>query len=130
MPAVIADDGGDLKARKDGIFPRAIEDGSENEFVALVEVRKTAIGAEISVVYRAKVAIEVRGSVKRLAVGVVANKREIVAEALLDLNDAAFVESGSLRAVLIRLENPRIHKALEYSSAGARSGVCWVKRRI
>src|SRR6476646_1938050 len=112
MPAVIADDGCELKARKDGIFPRAVEDGSQNEFVALVEVRKTAFGSEIGVVYRAKVAVEVRGGIKRLAVGVIADEREIVAEALLDLNDATLVESRCLRAVLICLENRRIHKAL------------------
>src|SRR5689334_22700085 len=96
--------------------------------MTLVEVRKRAFYAQAGVVLGAEIAVEIRGGVKPFAVRVIAEKREIVAEALLDLDDPSFVQRRCLRTVLIGLENPRIHEALKNLGARAGRGMGWVEK--
>src|SRR5207253_9735033 len=57
--------------------------------------------------------VEVSRSVKRFAVSVFADEREVVAEALLEFDDSPLVKRGRFLRVLVCLQNRRIHKAVK-----------------
>ena len=93
VAAVVADHGRQLEA---GESPPAklggVYDGSNNDFVPLIEVGKAALAGQISVVNGTKVAVEVRGGIKRLAQGVVSQQREMRTKAFLHFQDGALIE--------------------------------------
>src|SRR6266478_9638804 len=117
VAGVISNDGRQLEPREDSAFPRAINNGGDDKFVPLVKVGKSSFSAKIRVVEGAKVAVEVSRGVESLAVSVIPNQREIVAKALFNFENSAFVKSGGFRAVLVGLENRGVHEALENESS-------------
>src|SRR5437016_125322 len=101
MAAVVADDGGQLEAAEYAVtpitilaaFPGAVKNGSDHNLVPLIEGGKSALGRQIRLVRRAKVTVEVGGCIKSLAERVVTHEGEVIAEALLDLQNAALIKS-------------------------------------
>src|SRR5690349_181087 len=111
MPAVKTNNGGNLKTRERSILPGTINDRCPNNLVPLIEFGQSPFRRQVGIVLRPEVAVEVRCRVEGFAVRVVSKQSEIVAETLPDLDNGAFVESGCLRRILVRLKNRGIYKA-------------------
>src|SRR5712671_1102195 len=113
-----------------------MNDGGEDKLVSLVKLGKTPFSAKVGVVGGTKVAVEVRGGVESFAIGVIRDQREIVAKALLNFENSAFVESGGFRAVLVCLENRGVYKALQNQGSRTRGGMRrvdehkWIESRV
>src|SRR5258708_33852280 len=89
-----------MKGGEEGILPRAFNDAGQHDFMALIEFRKAAIGAEVGRILRSIIAVEIRGGVKAFAKGVVAKQGEVIAEALLEFQNSGLrngVSSGTAR---------------------------------
>src|SRR5215470_14468439 len=104
MAGVVPNDGRELEPGERHVFPGTLEHCGDGEFMPLVEVGQSALKAQVGVVLGTEVTVEVGGSVERFAVRVIPYQREVVAETLLHLQDAALVERRSLRRVLVGLE--------------------------
>src|SRR5271157_2081957 len=107
MPAVVIEDRRQFKAGQ-GAFPWAVEDTRDYHFVALIEIRHSAIRTQVQVVLRSVVAVEIRGCVDGFAVGVIRHERGGLAELLLDFDNAALIKGGPRRSVLVVLDNKRV----------------------
>src|SRR5690349_7094035 len=119
MPAVKPNNGGNLETRERGILPGTINDRCPNNLVPLIEFGQSPFRGQVGVVLRPEVAVEVRCRVEGFAVRVISKQCEIVAEALPDLDNGAFVESGCLRRILVRLKNRGVYKARQDQCARA-----------
>src|SRR5205823_12247596 len=81
-------------------------------FVALVEGGKRPFFSQRDLIGSLEVAVKVRGVIPGVAVSVVADQRNVLAEALLDFQDAAFIERGRSGGVNVGLENCGNRKAV------------------
>src|ERR1700733_1785230 len=78
----------------------------------LIKFGETAVQVDIGWILRSIVAVEIRRRVEGLAVSVIPEQRKMIAEALLDFQNAALVKSVRLRAVGVVLDHQRIHEAV------------------
>src|SRR5260370_2666387 len=122
MSTVVTKNRSQLKAGKEGILPGTFNYAGRNEFLALIELRKLAIGAEVGLILRSKIAIKISSRVEAFAESVVAKQREVIAEALLDFYDSSLVKGGTRGSVLIVLDDKRIYEASEGSECIGRAG--------
>src|SRR6266481_549557 len=97
VPAVIAENG---REDESGQSPRpaigCLQYRSRHNLMALIEFRERALSGQVQVVLRAEVAVEVKGRVICLAVGVIAEQAYVRAKALLNFDDPAFIERRPL----------------------------------
>src|SRR5258708_21517295 len=119
MSAVVTEDRSQLESGQNTLFPGAVDDAGDHHFVPLIKLGETAVYVDVGWILRPIVTIEICRRVKGFTVGVIAKEREVIAEAFLDLQDAALVEGVSLGAVLIVLHNHRVHKPLNGVSGQA-----------
>src|ERR1700722_2429919 len=110
MSAVVTEDRSQLESGQNALFPGAVDHAGDHHFVPLIKLGETAVYVDVGWILRAIVAIEIRRRVKGFTVGVIPKEREVIAEAFLDLQDAALVQGVPLRAVRVVLDNQRIHK--------------------
>src|SRR5208283_238147 len=115
MPAVVIENRRHLEAGQSAP-PGAVEDSRDDHFVSLIEVGSSAFRTHVQVVLRSVVAVEIRGGVDGVAVGVIRHDRGGLVELLLDLDNAALIKGGPRRSVLIVLGNER---AVETTAVGA-----------
>src|SRR5260370_61469 len=80
MSTVVGKNRSQLKAGKQGILPGAFNYAGRNDFMALIEFRKRAIGTEVSRILRSKIAVKISTRVEAFAKRVVANQSEGIAE--------------------------------------------------
>src|SRR5260370_4476761 len=113
MSTVVGKNRSQLKAGKQGILPGSFNYAGRNDFMALIEFRKRAIGTEVSRILRSKIAVKISTRVEAFAKSVVAKQGEVIAEALLDFQNSGLVNGRTSRSVLIVLNDKRIHKASE-----------------
>ena len=99
--------------------------GRCNQLVTLIERRKSALGSQIGIVHRPKVAVEIGGVVGGPAPSVVAKQREVIAEAFLNFENASVVEGRSCGRVLVCLQNQGFGEAGEDNGSGA-----WPRIRV
>src|SRR5579859_1191723 len=104
VSAVIAEN---RRENEPGQSPRPavgrLQYGSRHNFVTLIEFRERALPGQVQVVLWAEVAVEVKGCVICLAVGVIAEQAYVRAKALLNFDNSAFIERRALRRILNRL---------------------------
>src|SRR6516225_1453866 len=110
VSAVVREDRSELETRDDRALPRAVEHAGDDHLMALIERREAAVQAQIGRVLRSIVTVEIRGGVETLAVSVIPQDREGIAEALLDFQDSSLVERRRCSRVLVVLHNQRVHK--------------------
>src|ERR1700728_2945653 len=97
--------------------------------MALIKFRKGPIRVKVRGILRAVVGIVIGGRVEAFAEGVISEDAEVPAETLLDFGDAALVKSVGLRAVLVVLDNQRIHKAVQRRAGKALGSNQRLRRR-
>jgi hypothetical protein len=98
MPAVVRKNQSQFEASQECILrPRTVEYARNDYLVTMVERRQSAIEAEVGRVLRSKVAVKVSGCVVRLAIGVVCEQHEVVAEELLYFEDTPVLRQNSMR---------------------------------
>jgi hypothetical protein len=83
MPAVIGEDGRKLEPGNRGVLPGTVKYAGNYDLMPLVKCRKSVIQPQVGVVYRAEIAVEIRRGIEGLAVRVIGEKREMVAESPL-----------------------------------------------
>src|SRR5260370_28694888 len=81
--------------------------------MALIEFRKSAIGAQIRRVLRAIIAVKISTRVEAFAKRVAAEQSEVITEAPFDFEYSCLVHGGACGRVLIVLHDKRVHKASE-----------------
>ncbi len=113
MTAVVLENWRKLKARQEGILPGAVDHSGQNHFVAFIEFGESAFRGQVRGILRAEVGVEIGAGVEGFAVGVTSEEREIVVEAFVDFDNAAFVEAGRRGRVLVVLSDQRIYKTGE-----------------
>src|ERR1700722_20688117 len=112
MSAVVTEDRSQLESGQNALFPGAVDHARDHHFVALIKLGETAVYVDVGRILRPIVTIEICSPVKGFTVGVIPKERKVIAEAFLDLQDAALVEGVRLRAVRVILDDQRIHKTL------------------
>src|ERR1700756_5505410 len=122
VSAVVREDRSKLEAGDDRALPRAIEHAGDDRLMALIERREATVQAQIGRVLRSVVTVEIRGGVKTLAVSVIPQKGEGIAEALLNFHDSPLVERRRCSSVLVVLHNQRVHKTGERTCARVAGG--------
>src|SRR5947208_13820039 len=122
VPAVVREDRSELEARDDRALPRAIKHPGDDPLMALIARREAAVQAQIGRVLRSVVTVEIRGGVETFAVGVIPQKREGIAEALLNFQDSPLVKRRRCSRVLVVLHNQRVHKTGERICARVAGG--------
>src|SRR5260370_20571808 len=91
MSTIVGKNRRQLKARKERILPGAFDYASHHDFMALIEFRKPAVGAQVARILRAIIAVEIRRGIEAFAKSVVAKQGEVIAEALLDPENCSLI---------------------------------------
>ena len=94
MAAAKSHDGSQREPGHKRVFPWTINNRGSDNLVPLIKVGEPTFGRQVGIVLRSKITVEVSRSVKRFAVSVVADEREVVAEALLEFDDSPLVKRG------------------------------------
>src|SRR5580658_3616694 len=113
MTAVVLENRRKLKTGQESVLPRAVDHPGQNHFVAFIEFRERALRVQVRGILRTEVGVEIGAGVEGFAVGVISEEREIVVEAFVDFDNAAFVEARRGGSVLVILNDQRIYKASE-----------------
>ena len=95
MGTVVANNRGQLEARKDPILPGALQHGRDDYLVPLIKGRKTTFRRQISLIIRSVVSVEIGYLVNGFTVGVIPEDGVAITEALPDFENTAMVKSCS-----------------------------------
>jgi hypothetical protein len=69
------------------VLPRALNDCRNYYLVPLIKIRQRPLGCEVHLVERGVIAVEIRGIVDGLAVGVIRKQAEAIAKTLSNFHD-------------------------------------------
>src|SRR5260370_13038909 len=92
MSTVVSKNRSQLKAGKEGILPGPFNSAGRTDFMAPIDFRERAVGAEVGRILQSKIAIKISTRVEAFAESVVGKQREVIAEALLDFYDSSLVK--------------------------------------
>src|SRR5215471_6967451 len=113
MSAVVAEDRRQLPAAAPLTVSRRLRHKGQDNFVPLIEGRKTAFAIQIRVVLWAKITVEIGTGIDGFAERVIRQKAEVVAEALCHLENPALIYAGTDGGVLVCLQKQGVSEALQ-----------------